>query len=67
MAADPLDPADVIEQASPASGLAGILVPSPEHRIIHLIAHCQISDKFYPARTLLLKDVVDFAMLAAGA
>jgi hypothetical protein len=39
-------------------------VPCPEHRMIHLIAHAQISNWGYPLRKVMLKDLVDAGELA---
>lgn len=60
---DPLEPDEVFASASGLTTMAGIQIPSPEHRVIHLIAHCQISDKFFPAHKVFLKDVTDLAVL----
>jgi hypothetical protein len=36
-----------------------LLIPCPEHRMIHLIAHAQISNWGYVLRQIVLKDIVD--------
>jgi len=42
-----------------------LLIPSPEHRMIHCIAHAQISNWGYALRQISLKEVVDAAELAS--
>ena len=59
---DPLIASDIFDHAEP-SVMENVLIPSPEHRIIHLIAHGQISDKHHVAREVTLKDVLDFGLL----
>lgn len=39
-------------------------IPSPEHRMIHLIAHAQISNWGYVLKRVVLKDVVDAVELS---
>ena len=43
-----------------------VSIPCPEHRMIHLIAHAQISNWGYPLRKVWLKDVLDAVELARG-
>lgn len=45
-------------------GGAEVLVPCPEHRMFHLVAHAQIGNLGYALRQVTLKDVVDAVELA---
>ena len=54
---DALLPAkDVIANARPTD-LAGICVPSPTHRLVHLIAHSQLAGGRHLMRRVLLRDL----------
>jgi hypothetical protein len=63
---NPLETSDIFEQAIPLERDGQILLtPCPEHRMIHLIAHAQISNWGYVLRQILLKDAVDTVELDA--
>lgn len=61
-----LSTADILDQAvSFEVARQKLLIPSPEHRIIHLIAHAQIGNWGYALRQVFLKDVVEAAEINA--
>jgi hypothetical protein len=60
-----LDPAAVMDESVPTTRNGGpcLRVPSPRHRIAHLLAHAQLHNRNHAARRLVLKDVLDLAKL----
>jgi hypothetical protein len=55
-------------RARPMSlGAATIAMPHLDDRIAHLLAHAQLHNRGHVARRLVLKDVLDLAMLPEGA
>jgi len=63
---NPLQTVDIFQRATPLKRNAQIfLVPCPEHRMIHLIAHAQLSNWGFVLRQITLKDVVDALKLNA--
>ena len=42
---------------------AHIVVPSPAHRIAHLIGHAQLHNRFYAHKRILLRDFLDLSAL----
>lgn len=61
-----LEPDAIRREAVPAKvGGTGVLLPSPRHRLGHLLVHAQVHNRFHAAKRLVLKDLVDLSMLAA--
>lgn len=60
-----LGAAAVVRDVRPVSidGVA-MLVPSPRHRLGHILVHAQIHNRFHAAERLVLKDLLDLSMLA---
>lgn len=63
---NPLETVDIFAQAIPLQKEGQVfLIPCPDHRMIHLIAHAQISNWGYVLRQIILKDIVEAAELEA--
>jgi hypothetical protein len=63
---DPISPQLLQERSRPVQFYGNLLrIPCPEHRIIHLIAHAQISNWGYVLRRISLRDVVEAARITA--
>jgi len=45
---------------------ARLLIPSPGHRLAHLVAHAQIHNRFHMMRRVVLRDLLDFGALLAA-
>ena len=54
----------VCDAAVAPLGCARLLVPSREHRLMHLLAHAQLHNRNYASHRLILKDVLDLTMMA---
>lgn len=46
-------------------GGASLLLPSPTHRVVHLIAHAQLHNRFHLMRRVVLRDHLDLGTLTA--
>jgi hypothetical protein len=62
---NPVKTEDILANSVPIErGEVTFHVPSPEHRMVHLIAHAQISNWGYVLKRISLKDVVDAVELS---
>ena len=62
-----LCPDDLRARALPITGQdAELSMPSPEHRLAHLLAHAQLHNRNYTTNRLVLKDILDISMLCQG-
>ncbi len=60
-----LTAAAVTREARPADvGGVELLLPSPRHRLGHILVHAQIHNRFHAAERLVLKDLLDLSMLS---
>ncbi len=55
---------EIFAKGRPSPTAPHALIPSPEHRMVHLIAHAQISDWGFVLNRVVLKDLVDAMALA---
>lgn len=58
-------PAGAVFASSQPCGLAGMRVPSPLHRVMHLVAHAELSKRPFEALILPLRDCLEFQQMKA--
>ncbi|MFM1813385.1 MAG: hypothetical protein RLZ98_80 [Pseudomonadota bacterium] len=59
-------PASEVAANATASEIPGLAIPSSTHRMVHVLAHAQLHNRYAPIRRIVLKDILDIERLLAG-